>query len=127
MADIETDESEELVASNKVEGTAVYDPAGDKLGTIYNFMVNKRSGRVEYAVLQFGGILGMGSDYYPLPWEVLSYDEEEEGYVVDIDKDALKDAPHYAPNAQPEFDRSYGSEVYGAYGLEYPQAGASSH
>ncbi len=69
MADIATDETSELISSSKVEGTAVYSPEGDKLGTISNFMVNKLSGQVEYAVLQFGGLLGIGSDYYPLPWK----------------------------------------------------------
>src|ERR1700722_18758988 len=80
MADIETDETDVLIASNKVEGTAVYNPGGDKLGSIYNFMVDKESGQVEYAVLQFGGILGLGSDHYPVPWAALEYDEEQGGY-----------------------------------------------
>ena len=65
--EIATDETESLIASNKVEGTAVYDEDGEKLGSIYNFMVDKVSGQVEYAVLQFGGVFGLGSDYYPLP------------------------------------------------------------
>ena len=63
LSDIATDETDRLIASNKVEGTAVYNSEGEKLGSIYNFMVDKRSGRVEYAVLQFGGFLGLGSDY----------------------------------------------------------------
>jgi len=121
MADtnIETDETAELIASNKVEGTAVYDRDGEKLGTIYNFMVDKRSGQVEYAVLSFGGLFGLGSDYYPLPWETLSYDEDEGGYVVEIDKDQLQDAPRYSAGQEPSFDRAYGEQVYGHYGLEY--------
>ena len=69
-----TDETDRLIASNKVEGTAVYDPQGERLGSIYNFMVDKRSGRAEYAVLSFGGFLGIGDDYYPLPWQSLNYD-----------------------------------------------------
>ena len=120
MADIEKDESASLIASNKVEGTAVYSPDGDKLGSIYNFMVDKRTGQVEYAVLQFGGVLGLGSDYYPLPWEILEYDEEQGGYVVELSKEALEDAPHYAANEEPPFTPAYGGEIYGAYGLEYP-------
>lgn len=123
MADIETEETSDLIASNKVEGTAVYNTDGEKLGSIYNFMVNKRSGQVEYAVLQFGGLLGVGSDYYPLPWEILDYDEEQEGYVVDIDKDALNEAPHYPANKQPLFTPEFGEQIYGAYGLDYPIEG----
>lgn len=117
--DIATDETDRLIASNKVEGTAVYDNDGEKLGSIYNFMVDKRSGHVEYAVLQFGGILGVGSDYYPLPWEKLAYDTDEGGYVTDIDKATLEGAPRYAAE-EPRFDRAYGEQVHGYYGLPYP-------
>ena len=64
MADaVNTDETRELIASNKVEGTAVYDLDGERLGTITNFMVDKRSGKAEYAVMQFGGFLGIGADH----------------------------------------------------------------
>jgi sporulation protein YlmC with PRC-barrel domain len=117
--DIATDETDRLIASNKVEGTAVFDEGGEKLGSIYNFMVDKVSGQVEYAVLQFGGLFGLGSDYYPLPWEKLTYDTEQGGYVVDIDKETLEDAPRYA-DEEPRYDRAYGEEVYGYYGLPYP-------
>jgi len=120
MSDIETDETDTLIASNKVEGTAVYNEEGDKLGTIYNFMVDKVSGQVEYAVLQFGGLFGMGSDYYPLPWEKLSYDTDDGGYIVDLDKEQLEDAPRYSAENEPAYDRSYGETVYGYYGLTYP-------
>lgn len=117
--DIEIDETDRLIASNKVEGTAVYDEDGEKLGSIYNFMVDKLSGQVEYAVLQFGGILGLGSDYYPLPWDMLTYDTEQGGYVVEIDKELLEDAPRYTADQQPVYDQAYGERVYGYYGLTY--------
>lgn len=120
MADIPTEETVSLIASNKVEGTSVYNPNGDKLGSIYNFMVDKTSGQVEYAVLQFGGMLGLGSDYYPLPWDVLAYDEDQGGYVVELSKEQLKNAPHYAPGREPTYTPAYGGEIYGAYGLKYP-------
>ena len=118
--DIETDETARLIASNKVEGTAVYNREGEKLGSIYNFMVEKRTGQVEYAVLQFGGVLGLGSDYYPLPWNVLTYDTSQRGYVVNLDKTVLDRAPRYAANEEPAFDRDYGEEVYRYYGVNYP-------
>jgi len=120
--DIATDETDRLIASNKVEGTAVFDAQGEKLGTIYNFMVDKDSGQVEYAVLQFGGLFGLGADYYPLPWEKLSYDVDEGGYVVDIDKETLEDAPRYSEDSEPAYDQAYGEQVYGHYGLTYPAA-----
>lgn len=116
---IPTEETHDLIASDKVEGTAVYNRQGEKLGKIHNFMVDKRSGEVEYAVLQFGGVLGVGSDYYPLPWKVLTYDTREGGYIVDLDKDLLERAPHYSKD-EPLFDRTYGEQIYGAYGLTYP-------
>jgi len=122
MADRELaiDETRALIASNKVEGTAVYSEAGDKLGSVYNFMVDKRTGEVEYAVLQFGGLFGIGSNYYPLPWDMLDYEESRGGYVVDIDKETLEQAPSYAAGSEPEFDEAYGRGVYGYYGLTYP-------
>jgi hypothetical protein len=122
MADttIATDETNRLIASNKVEGTSVYNMQDEKLGSIYNFMVDKQSGEVEYAVLQFGGLFGMGSDYYPLPWDVLTYDTNKNGYVIDVDKSVLENAPHYSENTQPSFDDEYHREVYGYYGVTYP-------
>ncbi len=117
MADIEKDESLDLIASNKVEGTNVYNPAGEKLGSIYNFMVDKFSGQVEYAVLQFGGFLGIGSDYYPVPWQLLDYDEDKGGFVVDVSKQTLESAPHFPLDNLPEFNAAYGNRVYGAYDL----------
>lgn len=117
MADIEKEESLDLIASNKVEGTTVYNPDGEKLGSIYNFMVDKFTGRVEYAVLQFGGFLGMGSDYYPVPWALLDYDEDKGGYVVDVDQKTLESAPHFPMDNLPEFNATFGNRLYGAYDI----------
>lgn len=115
-----TDETQRLIASDKVEGTAVYNRQGEKLGTVENFMLEKRSGKAQYAVLEFGGFLGIGSDHYPIPWEKLTYDTDKGGYVVDIDKDQLEDAPRYGANDVPEYNDAYGRTVYGYYGLSYP-------
>jgi hypothetical protein len=119
-ADIPTDETVSLIASDKVEGTNVYNPNGEKLGSIYNVMIGKASGQVEYAVLQFGGMLGLGSDYYPLPWDVLTYDEDQGGYVVELSKEMLEKAPHYPAGREPIYTPAYGGEIYGAYGMDYP-------
>lgn len=119
MTTIETDETETLIASNKVEGTPVYNQHGDKLGSILNFMVDKESGQAEYAVMQFGGFLGIGSDYYPVPWAALEYDEEQNGYVIDVDKEFLQSAPRYPADQAPRFTPGYGSEVDAAYGVAY--------
>ena len=116
---VATDETEELIASNKVEGTPVYNRAGEKLGSVHNFMVGKRSGKVAYAVMSFGGFLGLGESYHPLPWGALTYDTGQGGYVVDLDKSRLEGAPSYRAGEEPTYDRAYGQRVYDYYGLQY--------
>ena len=107
-----TDETSDLIASNKVEGTAVYNRQGERLGTVYNFMVNKRSGQVAYAVMSFGGFLGIGESYHPLPWNVLTYDPAQGGYVVDISRDRLQGAPSYTASDEPNWsDPAYGRRI----------------
>lgn len=112
-------ESGDLIASDRVEGTTVYNRQGEKLGSIKNFMVGKRTGRVDYAVLSFGGLFGLGERYYPLPWDVLDYDTSQGGYVVDLDKAKIEGAPYYEPNQEPTYDRIYGERVYGYYGVPF--------
>jgi sporulation protein YlmC with PRC-barrel domain len=111
------DETDRLIASNKVEGTRVYNRHGDRLGTIYNFMVDKRSGRVEYAVMSFGGFLGLGERYYPLPWNLLTYNERQGGYVVDLDEGHLQRAPSFGRGDDVRFDRGYRQHVNDYYGV----------
>ena len=111
------DETHDLIASERVEGTEVYNRDGERLGTIKNFMVGKRDGRVRYAVLSFGGLLGMGERFHPLPWDVLTYDTEKGGYVVDLDKEILKNSPSYERGSEPTYDRAYGKQVHGYYGI----------
>jgi hypothetical protein len=102
---VEHDETTDLIASSKVEGTAVYNRQGERLGDVYNFMVGKRSGRVAYAVMSFGGFLGIGKRYHALPWSMLTYDTKRGGYVIDADKERLMAAPHFAEGEDP-FSRS---------------------
>jgi hypothetical protein len=108
---VERDETTDLIASNKVEGTAVYNRQGDKLGSVYNFMVGKRSGHVAYAVMSFGGWLGMAESYHPLPWHTLSYDTERGGYVVSLSKERLRNAPSHKPDQDTSSDRGYWRQV----------------
>ena len=119
MADtINTDKPRELIASDRVEGTAVYNLNGERLGTITSFMVDKRSGQAEYAVMQFGGFLGIGADHYPVPWQKLSYSTDHGGYVVDLDKDTLEAAPRYGHDDDaPEYNADYDRSVNSYYGL----------
>ena len=121
MADtLERNETQRLIASDKVEGTTVYNPQCEKLGKVANVMIDKRSGKSEYAVLQFGGLFGLGSDHYPLPWDMLTYDIDKGGYVVDIAKEQLTGAPRYGTGDRPEYTDDYGRDIYGYYGLNYP-------
>ena len=118
-ASLERDETTNLISSAKVEGTAVYATDGEKLGHIDHLMIGKRSGRVEYAVMSFGGFLGVGDRYHPLPWDALQYDTGRGGYVVSIDKSRLSEAPSYEEDALPMYDRQYGKTVYDYYGFNY--------
>jgi sporulation protein YlmC with PRC-barrel domain len=111
------EETSRLIGSNKVEGTTVYGRDGHRLGTIYNFMVDKLSGRVEYAVMKYGGMLGMGQRYYPLPWQMLTYDTREGGYRIDMTERDLQDAPSFDRDTEPHFNESYGDRVHSWYGL----------
>ncbi len=109
----------DLIASDRVEGTTVYDRAGEKLGTVRKFMVGKRSGRVDFAILGFGGLFGVAERHYPLPWDMLTYNPDKGGYVVDLDKDQIDNAPYFEGENAPEFDARYGQQVYGYYGVLY--------
>jgi hypothetical protein len=91
----EARETGSLIGSDKVEGTAVYGANDTKIGSIERVMIDKKSGRVSYAVLSFGGFLGIGDDHYPLPWQSLKYDTQLGGYRTGITETQLKGAPRY--------------------------------
>ena len=113
-----TDETGDLIASDKVEGTAVYNRQREHMGTVRNFMVNKRSGQVAYAVMSFGGFLGMGESYHPLPWKALTYDTGMGGYVVNLTRQQLEGAPSYTSSDMPDWSTpTYGRRVSDYYGM----------
>ncbi len=99
-ADPNIKETHDLIASDKVEGTKVYDPRGEHIGSIERILVEKRSGKVSYAVLSFGGFLGIGDDHYPLPWPSLKYNVELGGYQTMVPIEKLKGAPRYADESE---------------------------
>jgi sporulation protein YlmC with PRC-barrel domain len=119
---VATDETGSLIAASKVNGTYVYNRQGEHLGSIYDVMIDKRSGQVAYAVMSFGGFLGIGDNYHPLPWSVLTYDTSQGGYVVDLDRDRLMGAPTYsASDASRWSDQSYTGAIDDYYGAtRYP-------
>ena len=116
---LEQDETGRLISADKVEGTAVYNPAGEKVGSVSNIMIDKISGRVAYAVLAAGGILGMGKEVFALPWDVLSYDTGKGGYVVDVDRAKLEEAPQMAAGDLRELeDREFEKHIHDYYNID---------
>ena len=108
----QTDETDRLISSDKVEGTSVYNRNGDNIGSINHLMIDKISGQVEFAVMSTGGFLGIGESYNPVPWHSLVYDVNLGGYVIDADRARLEKAPRFASNAQPNWsDHSYADQV----------------
>jgi len=107
-----------LISSANVEGTTVYNRTGDTLGSIHELIIDKTSGHVAYAIMSFGGFLGMGNQYHPLPWSVLKYDTNMGGYVVNLEKEQLEGAPAFDAGAEPDWrDRSYESKIRDFYGV----------
>ena len=109
-----------LIESDRVEGTAVYDPSGNKIGTIARLMIEKISGRVAYAVMSFGGFLGIGQDEYTIPWNKLTYNPSLGGFRTDITKEQLQGAPTFY--RQPDYmwtDRARERELHDYYGSPY--------
>lgn len=109
-------ETASLIGSDKVEGTNVYRSNGDKIGQIERVMIDKISGKVAYAVMSFGGFMGIGEDYYPLPWSLLTYNTQLEGYEVNISEEQLRGAPKYSKHESWDWgDRSRGQAIHDYY------------
>ena len=118
MADVSNRETSSLIGSDKVEGTAVYGADQNKIGTVQRVMIDKLSGKVAYAVISFGGFLGVGEDYYPVPWSTLKYDTNLGGYVTGVTADSLKGAPSYSRSSDWEWSRDNDRRVYQYYKAE---------
>jgi hypothetical protein len=115
QGEVATDETKNLISADKVVGTAVFNRKGERLGSVFGLMINKLNGHVAYAIMSFGGFLGMGESYHPLPWRVLAYDTRQDGYVVDLDRSLLKAAPSFTRSNAPDWD-TYGKSVDEYYG-----------
>ncbi len=111
--------SHDTIRATTVKGTDVYNAEGEHLGSIDDIVIGKRDGHAEYAIMSFGGFLGMGEKFHPLPWESLTYDTDRGGYVVNVSREQLEGAPNYAADDEPDWsDPDYGRRVRGYYG--YP-------
>lgn len=115
--DMSSQETGSMIGSDKVEGTPVFRSNGDRIGTIERVMIDKMTGKVGYAVMSFGGFLGIGDDYYPIPWSLMTYNEDLGGYEVNITDDQLKGAPKFRPNDDWTYDdRERETALLGYYG-----------
>ena len=115
-----TQDTGNLISSERVQGARVYNAAGEELGSIHHLMLNKTAGTVAQAVMSFGGFLGVGNQYYPLPWALLKYDKEKGGYVVNLDKGQLEGAPAYPAEDELTWDPAYEASINDFWGTERP-------
>ncbi len=108
--------SHALIASDRVEGTPVRRSNGEKIGTVERLMIDKTSGKVAYAVMSFGGFLGLGEDYHTVPWAALNFNPALDAYEVNLTDDQLRDAPKRSGEGRdPSFDRDWEEHVHRYY------------
>ena len=108
------------ILASKVKGTAVYSDNGDKIGTVEDIVLDKQSNQILFAALGFGGVLGMGEKYYPVPLALLDYSDDKGGYVVPLSKDRLENAPAYDLKDLTKHDGSLGTireQTYSYYNI----------
>ena len=108
-------ETVSLIGSDKVQGTAVFGPDGERIGEIERVMIEKTSGKVSYAVLSFGGFLGIGDDNYPLPWHSLKYNTDLGGYQTMITRNQIEGAPKYAKDSDWDLGGAFGPRAVDGY------------
>jgi len=108
-----------ILSSSTLNGDTVVNPAGEKLGKLEDIMLDIHSGSIAYAVIGFGGFLGMGEKLFAVPWAALTVDTENRQVVIDIDRDVLKDAPGFDPDNWPTFaDREWAATVHRHYAAD---------
>jgi len=112
---VERRETASLIGSDKVDGTAVYGADEQRIGSIQRVMIDKISGKVAYAVMSFGGFLGIGEDYYPVPWSTLNYDTNLGGYRVNFTNEQLQSAPKFSRSTDWSWNRENDQKVYDYY------------
>lgn len=88
-----------LISSEDVEGTKVFGANGDSIGEIDHLMIDRVSGNVRYAIMSFGGFLGLGHSHFPLPWSAIKYDADRQGYVTNVTEQQLRDAPEFSDDS----------------------------
>ena len=105
-----------VLAASTLAGDSVYNAAGDDLGKVKEIMLDIPSGRVAYAVLSFGGFLGMGDKLFAVPWNALRVDEDEKRFILDVDKRTLENAPGFDKDNWPDMaSASFASRLNSYY------------
>ncbi|MGH9736332.1 MAG: PRC-barrel domain-containing protein [Candidatus Acidiferrales bacterium] len=106
-----------IIAKKSLIGTKVINTAREDLGSIDDLAIDASTGRVAYAILSFGGWLGMGNKYFAIPWEALNFNPSEKAVVLSVEKERLKNAPGFDKDDWPNMsDRAWGSQLYSYYG-----------
>ena len=106
-----------VLSSSGITGTNVYNAKGDSLGEIKDLMINTQNGTISYAVLSFGGFLGLGDKYFAIPWESFTIDAANEKFVLNLSKEKLENAPGFDKENWPS-DATYIDSVYTHYGYK---------
>ncbi len=108
-----------VLSADTLQGTSVRNRAGEDLGEIKALMVDLETGRVAYAVLSFGGFLGMGDKLFAMPWQALQVSQENEEVLLDVPRETLENAPGFDKDQWPDFaETEYGVLVYEHYGYD---------
>jgi sporulation protein YlmC with PRC-barrel domain len=106
-----------VIASSTLNGTHVRNPAGEDLGRIEEIMMDAPTGRVAYAVLSFGGFLGIGGKLFAVPWKALALNENDHEFVLNVDRHLLETAPGFDKDNWPDMaDPAFTRMIYGHYG-----------
>lgn len=112
-----------VLSGTSIIGDDVKNAQGENLGDIKDLMIDLDSGRIEYAVLAFGGFLGLGDKYFAVPWQAMSVNEDDKCFILNVDKETLKAAPGFDKDEWPNFaDSSFRDSIYGHYGVRYKRA-----
>jgi sporulation protein YlmC with PRC-barrel domain len=107
----------ELMGADTLNGNDVYNQNGEDLGDIKEIMLDMRTGRVSYAVLSFGGFLGMGDKLFAVPWSALILDTVNKRFTLNVDKDRLENAPGFDPDKWPNMaDATWAQGIHAYYG-----------
>ena len=119
MSTVKTEKNRTTLSASTLIGDPVVNRKGEDLGKIEDIMIDPENGRVGYAVLSFGGFMGMGDKLFAVPMQAMKLAREDKRFVLDVDKERLKNAPGFDKNKWPDMsDRTFGATVYSYYGAK---------